>query len=331
MSRIYPLLFEPIFKERIWGSRNLASLLDKDLPAGAEIGESWELVDLPSDESVVANGAEKGASLHDLLDRWGADLLGGAQPAGGRFPLLIKFLDAKDVLSVQVHPDSEAAAALGPDVRPKYEAWYIIHAEPGAVIYCGLKAGVTVDDLAAASRDGTVGDLLNRYQVEPGQMYYLPAGTVHAIGAGLVIAEPQTPSDVTYRLFDWNRVDPKTGTGRELHLDKGLQVTRPQYGTDDFVLPPETLAGFGDARGVRLTACEAFLADRFDLATGGEMPIADDRMAVWMMLAGKGRFVGGDEYDVSVSRGNTVLLPAALPHGVFRAEQDCTWLRVSVP
>ncbi len=330
MNNVYPLVFEPILKHRIWGGRNLQRLLGKELPAGEPIGESWELADLPAAGSIVAAGAEKGRSLHDLVDRWGKDLLGSARPYRGRFPLLIKFLDAEDVLSVQVHPDRQAAAELGPGVDPKYEAWYVVEARPGAVIYCGLKAGVTTEALVAASRNGTVGDLLNRFEARPGDCYYLPAGTVHALGAGLVIAEPQTPSDVTYRLFDWNRVDPKTGKGRELHLAQGIRVTRVHYEVGDFLRKPEVLAVRGDARAVRLAACEAFLIDRFELAAARTMPVTGGEMAIWMVLTGQGRLAGSG-YDIAVQRGRTLLLPAALSAGTFLAEADCVWLRITVP
>ncbi len=331
MNKVYPLVFEPIFKQRIWGDRSLERLLGKNLPDNVKIGESWELADLPSDVSVVANGPEKGRSLHDLVDQWGKDLLGEAAPYKGRFPLLIKFLDAKDVLSVQVHPDTEAAKELGPDVQPKYEAWYVIDAEPGAVIYCGLKPGVTKEQLAAASEDGTVGELLQKYEAGKGDAFYLPAGTVHAIGAGLVLAEPQTPSDVTYRLFDWNRVDPKTGKGRELHLEKGIRVTRPAYTTKDIIQDRKELSGFDPAKATRLVVCEAFVIDRFEMAAGGRMPVPGGQLAVWMMLAGWGRIrqAGGDEQVVTC--GQTALQPAALGDSEFEAESDCMWLRVSVP
>lgn len=330
MASVYPLLFDPIYKQRIWGGRNLQRLLDKDLPGEGPIGESWELADLPSDESVVATGPEKGRTLHELVERWGRDLLGTAELCQGRFPLLIKFLDAEDVLSVQVHPDKKAAAEMGGDVRPKYEAWYVVEARPGAVIYCGLKSEVTKEMLVAASRDGTVGDLLNKYDAKAGDCFYLPAGTVHALGAGLVIAEPQTPSDVTYRLFDWNRVDPKTGKGRELHLEQGIRVTRLQYTTRDFLREPEALSGLGAARAIRLAVCEAFVIDRFEAWPGTEVPVRGGEMAVWMVLAGTGRLVGRG-YDVTLGKGNTVLLPAGLPPGTFRVGQDCMWLRINVP
>jgi mannose-6-phosphate isomerase len=330
MATVCPLVFEPIYKPRIWGGRDLERLLGRLLPAGQNIGESWEVADLPSDESVVSAGPAKGRSLHEVMQLWGKDLVGSAGLYRGRFPLLIKFLDCRDVLSVQVHPDREAAAELGSSVDPKYEAWYVVEARPGAVIYCGLKAGVTKEMLVAASRDGTVGDLLNRFEAHAGDCFYLPAGTVHALGAGLVIAEPQTPSDVTYRLFDWNRVDPKTGKGRELHLEQGIRVTRPQYGVKDFLRPPEELRGYGEARATRLARCEAFTIDRFELAAGAAMPVTSGEMAIWMVLAGQGRLTG-EGYDMQVRPGRTMLLPAALPAGNFRAERECRWLRVTVP
>jgi mannose-6-phosphate isomerase len=330
MGGAYPLTFEPIFKERIWGGRNLQRLLDKNLPVGARVGESWELADLPSDESIVAGGPNKGVSIRQLIHRWGRDLLGSAPLCDGRFPLLVKFLDVEAVLSVQVHPDRQAAAQLGPDVQPKYEAWYVVEARPGAAIYCGVKPGVTAQSLLAASRDGTVGNLLNRYEARAGDCFYLPAGTVHAMGPGLVVAEPQTPSDVTYRLFDWNRVDPQTGRSRQLHLEQALRVIRLEYKTADFLRPPEALGGFGDAHAIRVAACEAFVVDRFELPAGARMPTAGGEMAVWMMLSGRGRLAGGS-YDVPAKRGDTLLLPAALPTGAFVADRDCAWLRITVP
>jgi mannose-6-phosphate isomerase len=330
MPAVYPLTFEPIFKRRIWGGHNLQRLLDKNLPAGTRIGESWELVDLPSDESIVAGGPDKGASIRQLIQLWGRDLLGPADLCQGRFPLLVKFLDAEAVLSVQVHPDRQAAAQLGPDVQPKYEAWYVLEARCGSAIYCGVKPGVTARTLLAASRDGTVGDLLNRYEARAGDCFYLPGGSVHAMGPGLVIAEPQTPSDVTYRLFDWNRVDPETGKPRQLHLEQAIRVARFQYRNEDFRRRPEAISGFGDARAARLVACEAFVMDRFQLAAGARMPTAGGEMAVWMMLSGQGRLSGGS-YDVPVRRGDTLLLPAALARGTFRPDRDCTWLRITVP
>lgn len=331
MNKVYPLIFEPIFKQRIWGGRNLQRLLDKHLPPDVRIGESWELADLPSEESRVANGPQEGRSLHELVEQWGRDLLGSAALVQGRFPLLVKFLDAEEVLSVQVHPDNEASRQLGPDVRPKYEAWYVIDARPGAAIYCGLKAGVTREMLAAASKDGTVGDLLMKYDAKPGDCFYLPAGTVHAIGAGLVIAEPQTPSDVTYRLFDWNRIDPKTGQGRELHLEQAIRVTRPEYTTKDIIQERRPLSGLGRVKATRLTVCEAFIIDQYEAPAGATLDAAGGQLAVWMMLAGSGRVSAEGQYDVAVTRGNTVLLPAGLVQGTFRAESACTWLKVTVP
>jgi mannose-6-phosphate isomerase len=198
--RPYPLKSVPVFKERIWGGQRLREVFCKALPPGAKIGESWEIADLPEGRSVIANGSLAGQKLGEVVERFPREIV-GARDFGGPFPLLIKFLDAQDVLSVQVHPDAETCRRMGRG-EPKTECWYVIAVDPGAVIYKGLRPGVTRDEFARAVEDGTTAELLEKVPVEVGQCHYLPAGTAHAIGAGLLIAEIQTPSDKTYRVFD---------------------------------------------------------------------------------------------------------------------------------
>mgnify|MGYP002641453097 CR=1 FL=1 len=215
----YPLTFTPLMKEKVWGGRRLAEV-GKVLPAQGPFGESWELVDLDDDQSMVAAGPAKGIGLHELINAWGPGLMGSAGLDGGRFPLLVKYLDANETLSVQVHPDAEVARRLGG--RPKSEAWYILGVEPGGVIYRGLKPGVGRDELAAALAAGEVEQLLAVEQVEPGDLVPVPPGTVHAIGAGVMLAEVQQPSDTTYRVHDWGR-NGLDGVPRTLHIQQALQ------------------------------------------------------------------------------------------------------------
>jgi mannose-6-phosphate isomerase len=217
-----PIIFEPIFKPKLWGGRKLEALLGKSLPPNEPIGESWEAADLEDDQSVVAAGPAKGMRLDELVRQWGEGFLGGADLFEGRFPLLLKYLDAREDLSVQVHPSPAVASARGGVTRVKNEAWYILDAEPGGCIYRGLTPGTTEAGFRAAIANGSCASLLQRIPVRPGQCYYLPSGTVHALGAGVVVAEVQTPSDVTYRVFDWNRVEPATGKPRTLHVDDAL-------------------------------------------------------------------------------------------------------------
>lgn len=215
----YPLCFKPIFQERIWGGRRLASLYRKELPAGVPIGESWEIADRPDAESVVTNGPLAGKTLHWLVQHQRDSLLGEARALHGRFPLLVKILDAEEKLSLQVHPPAEKAHALGGE--PKTEMWYITDARPEAELYVGLKRGVTKGRFESSIQSGSVADCFHRVPVAKGDAMFLPSGRVHAIGGGLVIFEIQQNSDTTYRVFDWNRRDP-SGKARQLHVEESL-------------------------------------------------------------------------------------------------------------
>ena len=215
-----PLTFHPIFKERVWGGRNLERLYKKNLPPRAPIGESWEISDRPGDASVVANGPLAGKNLHWLMENHARELLGNAKPAGrNRFPLLCKILDAREKLSLQVHPPVDRAAELGGE--PKTEMWFIADAAPDAELFVGLKRGVTRAEFAEKIRTGEVAGCFHRIPVRAGDAMFLPSGRVHAIGAGLVIFEIQQNSDTTYRVFDWNRVG-LDGRPRELHVAESL-------------------------------------------------------------------------------------------------------------
>lgn len=226
MSAPYPLLFRPILLEKVWGGRRL-SRYGKALPDGRLIGESWELADLESTSpsgagggaarSVIANGELEGRTIGAAMELWGAALLGAAAPASaaGGFPLLVKFLDARENLSVQVHP-SAAYAAAHPGCGVKSECWYILEAEPGAVLYKGVREGVTRERFEACVRDGTVAECLEAVPAIAGECHTLPSGSCHALGAGVLAVEVQTPSDTTFRLYDWGR------TERELHVEQAM-------------------------------------------------------------------------------------------------------------
>jgi len=217
---LYPLQFQPVFQERIWGGRSLESLYGKSIPAGKPIGESWEISDRPEAPSVVAAGPLRGKTLEEVMRDHPRDLMGNAKPQGGRFPLLVKILDAREKLSLQVHPPASKAAQLGGE--PKTEMWYITQAEPGAELYVGLRTGATRAEFEQRAADGSVAELFHKVPVQAGDAMFLPSGRVHAIGAGLVIFEIQQNSDTTYRVFDWNRLDAH-GKGRTLHLCESLE------------------------------------------------------------------------------------------------------------
>jgi len=216
---LYPFIFKPIFKERVWGGRAIEQLYAKKLPAKVPIGESWEISDRPGDASVIANGPLAGKDLRWLMENHERELLGDAKSANGRFPLLIKILDAQDKLSLQVHPPAAKAAELKGE--PKTEAWYIADAAPGAELYVGLKRGVTRGEFEQKIKSGEVAECFHRVPVKTGDTMFLPSGRVHAIGAGLVIFEIQQNSDTTYRVFDWNRVG-LDGKPRDLHVAESL-------------------------------------------------------------------------------------------------------------
>jgi mannose-6-phosphate isomerase len=251
---LYPLTFHPVFKERVWGGRQLATLYGKALPAGAPIGESWEITDRPEGVSVIANGPLAGRDLRWLMEHHRAELLGDATPANGRFPLLCKLIDAQQDLSLQVHPPAAQAAALGGE--PKTEAWYFADTTPGAQIFVGLKRGVTRAEFERRVRDGAVAECFHRHAVKRGDAMFLPSGRVHALGAGCVIFEIQQNSDTTYRVFDWNRVG-LDGQPRALHLEPALASIDFQ----DFEPALVDLTRWEEANGLKrvaLAACAEF-------------------------------------------------------------------------
>src|SRR5437588_7654345 len=221
-----PLVFTPIYQERIWGGRRLADLFGKKFPAEKRIGESWEIVDRPEAQSVVASGPLKGKTLHELWSQHREEIFGnvanGPSRTGiPRFPLLIKLLDAEEKLSLQVHPPEKIAAKLGGE--PKTECWYIAAAEPDAELFVGFKRSISRDQFEKSLRSGSVADEVHAIKVKPGDAMFLPAGRFHAIGGGNVLIEVQQNSDTTYRVFDWNRVDQNIGKPRPLHVEQALE------------------------------------------------------------------------------------------------------------
>jgi len=214
-----PLTFRPIFMERIWGGERLESKFGKKLPSNARIGESWEIVDRPEAQSVVACGPLKGKTLHEL---WTQDrsLIFGELPDAPRFPLLVKLLDAHENLSLQVHPAEQVARKVGGEAKTEF--WYVAAADPNAELFLGFCKPIARDQFEIALREGTAADYVQKIPVKPGDAAFLPAGRIHAVGAGNLLIEIQQNSDTTYRVFDWNRVDDK-GKPRQLHIEQALQ------------------------------------------------------------------------------------------------------------
>jgi mannose-6-phosphate isomerase len=307
---LHPLRFEPILKELIWGGRRLASLLAKPLGAGAHYAESWEIADHGDDVSRVAEGPLQGASLRELVRSHRTALLGKGVGGSAQFPLLVKFLDAHQVLSVQVHPDDDRGRRLAAD-NGKTEAWVILHAEPGSLIYAGLRPGVTRHDLAGAMRTGAVEPLLHRFAPRPGDCVLIPAGTVHAIGAGVVLAEIQQMSDATFRIHDWGRkgID---GKPRALHPAEALESTDFAAGPVNPVASrPEPFEG---GTHERLVQCPYFKLERLRLdgsaARGGSVGVGD-RFTILIGLEGMAEVRQGSGVT-PLGFGQTLLLPAAV-------------------
>lgn len=319
MTGLYPLVFHPIFKPRVWGGRTLESLYRKPLPASEPIGESWEVADRPDDESVIANGPYAGRTLRWLMEHQAASVVGSASAAaGGRFPLLCKILDAREKLSLQVHPPS---STLG---DPKTEMWYIAQADPGAELYVGLKRGVTRERFERALHEGAVAECFHRIPVQSGDTMFLPSGRVHAIGSGLVIFEIQQNSDTTFRVFDWNRVG-LDGRPRDLHVAESLQ----SIDFDD--VEPSLAAGEASARnnfGVRtLVRHHLFDADLFHAEMQDVLVFDDARLRVIAVVDGRVRASGGG-VSADLDAGQFCVLPAALPQPTLAAEYGATFLVV---
>ncbi len=314
--KAYPLKFEGIYKQRIWGGRKLQDVFGKELPAGEKIGESWELADLPEDKSVVANGELAGLTIREVIEKHPREITGDKNfPAP--FPLLIKILDAQDVLSVQVHPDPQTCKRTGQG-EPKTECWYIISAAPGGAIYKGLKDGVTKEQFARAIEDGTVADLLEKVAVTEGECHFLPAGTAHAIGEGLLIAEIQTPSDTTYRVFDWNRVD-DAGNARELHIEQALESIHFDMSSDELPV----------ARMGRLVDCEYFKIDKGHQSKDCEVLLSPGKMKTLIFMSGQGAILGAESEPVEFSAGDCILVPAAF-EGAMQFADDSQYLTVTL-
>lgn len=327
---VFPVIFEPIYKPKIWGGRRLEEVLAKKLPPDQPIGESWEIADLEDDQTRVAGGPAKGKTLHDLMAEWGTDLLGRATPFEGRFPLLIKFLDAREILSVQVHPSPEVARQKGGRIRIKNEAWYVIATEEGGFIYHGLKEGVDEAALRAAITDNRIEDVLRRVPVRRGHCYYLPSGTIHALGAGVLVAEVQTPSDITYRVYDFDRIEPATGQRRELHVDEAMACIDFGGGT-----PPEQRGEHVASVWTSVSSLvrsESFVIERVRMVAGVEQPVPHAEMVIWMVLEGNGELrCKGLRDPLAFGLGDTVLIPAGIEEGFVSVDENTMWLEITLP
>ena len=325
-TTLYPLRFEPIYQYRLWGGRHLANLLSAPLPGDGPIGEAWLLSDRDDHPSYVVNGSLKGKTIDQLLKQWPEQLLGKLAGRFRRFPLLLKFLDARETLSVQVHPSDQQTKYLPAGESGKTEAWVVLEAGPECRIYAGLKPATTAADLRRAIANRTVVDHLASFRPKPGDGIFLPAGTVHSLG-DLVVFEVQENSDVTFRLYDWDHVDSRTGRPRDLQVDQAMACIDFARGGVEPVVP--VVEKGEPILRERLIQCDHFGVWRLR----GKSPFtvgAVGMARVLVCLAGKGN-LEYDGTDYPFGRGDVVLLPAVvgaclcLPHG------GVNLLEISVP
>lgn len=339
-AKPYPIVFEPILKRKVWGGRRLAKY-GKKLPSDGMIGESWELADLSSTstsggggeaaQSLILNGSLEQKTIQDSIEYWGDLMMGESSlSAQGGFPLLVKYLDANENLSVQVHPSVDYSRSHD-DAHLKTESWFILEAKPDKdgnppVIYKGFQEGVTKDDLAQAILDGTVPNLMRKEVVVPGQCHTLPSGTVHALGAGVLVAEIQTPSDTTFRVYDWAKEHGREG--RELHVDQAIECA-------DFGHPPSSThanAFLSDGMSVMATMPPKIGSTRDQVAqtefysidvlsaSCAAMPLVEkdqegNRPLVVMLIKSMGASIVSEAEafnEVTLQEGQTALIPAAI-------------------
>jgi mannose-6-phosphate isomerase len=333
VTHLYPLTFDPVLKDYIWGGHNLAQRLGRDIPAGQTIAESWEIAAHPNGTAVVRNGPLAGKPLTDLVVEMGADLIGTKGNWAlerEKFPLLIKLLDASRKLSVQVHPDDDYARAHEGNELGKTEMWVVLHAEPDAAIILGVPRGTTPDKFHAALRAGTLEAHLHVLPVKAGDHVCVPAGSLHAILGGLLIAEIQQNSDTTYRVYDWNRMG-KDGRPRPLHVKQALDVINFDQVAPELAAPRPV----AEASGVRreeLCRNAYFVVERFYLEPGqAHTGVNDGRsLEIFGSLSGEVLVTAGSS-AVTLPAVRFCLLPAGLGPYTISTRQPAVLLRTYLP
>ena len=323
---LYPLRFEPILRHLIWGGRRLGTILHKPIGPDSDYAESWEVSDHQDQVSVVIDGPLTGTSLRDLVQNRGPELLGQALGQREQFPLLVKFIDASQDLSVQVHPDDEKGRRLAGD-NGKTETWVILAAEPGSVIYAGLKSGVGPDELTRAIQTGDVEPLLHRFPAKPGDSILIEAGTVHAIGAGVLLAEIQQMSDATFRVYDWNRVGPD-GQPRKLHIAEAMESIDFKRGPVEPIKPVLEHLEETDTR-EKLARSQYFAIDRLRISHPTVIG-NHDRFTILIGVQGTVSLEHGG-WSGSLGFGETLLLPASVGPTKITPSDDAVILTCHLP
>jgi mannose-6-phosphate isomerase len=322
---MYPLKFEPILKEIIWGGDEICRFKGI-MPERTGIGESWEISHVKDNVSVVANGELKGKSLEELINVYGEKLLGKQvlEHFGTTFPLLIKFIDARDSLSIQVHPD-DVLAKKRHNSFGKTEMWYIIRAAEGAFLYSGFAEAITPEKYVQSLEDDTFINYLQRHDVKPGDVFFLPAGRVHAIGAGCFIAEIQQTSNITYRIYDYNRKDAQ-GNPRELHTELAKDaIDYKVYSNYKLNYSPER-------KTVQpLVSCPYFTTELVEGKKGEETPFSQkDSFSIYICLEGNVQLIDNEGNSIEIKQGETALIPAEISNVVLKFNVDSRLLKTFI-
>ena len=323
---MYPLKFKPILKSTIWGGEKIIPFKHLDIQQ-EQVGESWEISDVPGDESVVANGADAGKNLTQMVDEYKAALVGESnyKRFNGKFPLLIKFIDACQDLSIQVHPDDELAMKRHQSLG-KTEMWYVIGNDGGkAHLRSGLSKQITPEEYAQMIADNTICDALADYAVQPGDVFFLPAGRIHSIGAGCFIAEIQETSNITYRIYDFNRKD-KNGNTRELHTELSKDAI-------DYTVNEDYRTHYTPKQNepVELVACPYFTTTVYDLTEPMEMDYSElDSFVIYICMEGACSVTDNEGNQLSLQAGESVLSPATTQKLSVKPEGQVKFLETYV-
>lgn len=315
MKNLYPLKFTPIYKDKIWGGDKISKLLNKNIGKLPNCGESWEISGVPDEISVVTNGFLKENNLEELIEIYMGDLVGekNYEKFGTEFPLLIKFIDAKDKLSIQVHPNDELAKERH-QAYGKTEMWYVIQADPGSQLITGFNLPLSKEEYLKIFNSGRLEEVLHYEEVKAGDVFFIPAGLVHAIGGGILLAEIQQTSDITYRIFDFNRVDDK-GQPRELHTELALDAI-------DFNPHPDSRITYQAVENTSTTLvnCQYFTTNILPLNSKIERDFAEkDTFVIYICLEG-GYSIISEEGKMEVKKGETILVPALINNFTLEPE-----------
>ena len=303
MSKLYPLTFDPIYKEKIWGGNKINTVLEKDFGNIDNCGESWELSGVEGDESVVSNGDLKGQSLPELINTFKGKLVGESvfERFGNEFPLLIKFLDAQQDLSIQVHPD-DLLAKEKHNGFGKTEMWYILDADEGSHVISGFNTELTKKEFSEKINSGNLESVLNYEKAAPGDVFFIPAGRIHTTGKGLLLAEVQQTSDTTYRVYDFDRID-KKGNKRDLHIEDALEAL-------DFKVQESYRTEYENSDEVNLVTCPYFSTSRIRVSDNLVRDYSNNDSFVILMNVGTQITLKVDGADYNISKGQTFLIPA---------------------